>query len=206
MDEIIKIKCPFDGAVLTIKYVPGIETKSVTCPICKKTYPYTEFKRVSPNVDQSNSATDWKANEEHTQYGGGGHNTYGGEGNTEIGNLPNYTLGKIKDINRGISYQLKPGRNVIGRKGAKSESNFQIDTGDKRSMSREHIVIEVKKVHGKGYVHYLSLYKEKVNSTFIGNEPLTYGDCIVLNHGDLIKLPDANLKFEIPDDEATDLN
>ncbi len=71
-------------------------------------------------------------------------------------------------------------------------------------MSREHIVIEVKKLPVKGFVHYVSLYKEKVNKTSIGNEPLLYGDCVVLNHGDIIKLPDATLRFEIPDGEETD--
>ena len=71
-------------------------------------------------------------------------------------------------------------------------------------MSREHIVIEIKKVPAKGFVHYLSLYKEKVNKTFVGNEPLVYGDCIILNHGDIIKLPDADLRFEIPNEDDTD--
>ena len=52
--------------------------------------------------------------------------------------------------------------------------------------------------------HYLSLYKEKVNKTFVGNEPLVYGDCIILNHGDIIKLPDADLRFEIPNEDDTD--
>lgn len=107
-------------------------------------------------------------------------------------------------IGNGVSFQLKPGRNIIGRKGQNSDANFQIDTADKRSMSREHIVIEVKKLPVKGFVHYVSLYKEKVNKTSIGNEPLLYGDCVVLNHGDIIKLPDATLRFEIPDGEETD--
>ena len=117
----------------------------------------------------------------------------------------NLTLGRVKICGTAISYQLRPGRNVIGRKGAKSGADFQIDTGENRFMSREHIVIEVKKLPSKGFVHYVSLFKEKVNKTSVGDEPLLFGDCIVLNHGDIIKLPDANLKFEIPDDEATDI-
>ena len=200
MDEIIQIKCPFDGAVLSVKNQPGIETKNVTCPICKHKYPFTQFKKVIPANSNDDPDTEYPNGDESTSY------AYGGDSDekTDFGEM-NFTLGKVKLIGTGISYQLKVGRNIIGRKGTKSNANFQIDTAEKRSMSREHIVIEVKKVPGKGFVHYVSLFKEKVNKTYIGNEPLLYGDCIVLNHGDIIKLPDASLKFEIPDDEGTDI-
>ena len=198
MDEIIQIKCPFDGAVLSVKNQPGIETKNVTCPICKHKYPFTQFKRVFKSSSSANEdpATEYPEN--------GGHTCYPNGDDTNYGEM-NFTLGKIKLLDSGLSFQLKPGRNVIGRKASKSAADFQIDTADKRAMSREHIVIEVKKVPAKGFVHYLSLFKEKVNKTCIGNEPLLYGDCIVLKHGDIIRLPDATLKFEIPDEEGTDI-
>lgn len=195
MDEIIQIKCPFDGAVLSVKNQPGIESKNVTCPICKHKYPFTQFKRITPNDGHTPDGV-----EENTRYS---YSDTSGE-ETNFGQM-NFTLGKLKILGGNGSYQLKPGKNIIGRKAQKSEANFQIDTGEKRAMSREHIVIDVKKVPGKGFVHYISLFKEKVNKTYIGNELLVYGDCIVLAHGDVIKLPDANLKFEIPDDEATDI-
>lgn len=200
MDEIIQIKCPFDGAVLSVKNQPGIENKNVTCPICKHKYPFTQFKRVQQTGPKNDPYTEYPGEEEHTSY------AYGNQSNedTDLGQM-NFTLGQLKILDGNGAYQLQPGRNIIGRRGQKSEANFQIDTGEKRSMSREHIVIDVKKVPGKGFVHYISLFKEKVNKTYIGNEPLVYGDCIILTHGDIIKLPDANLKFEIPDEEATDI-
>ncbi|MBD5303091.1 MAG: FHA domain-containing protein [Bacteroides sp.] len=201
MDEIIQIKCPFDGAVLSVKNQPCIESKNVTCPICKHKYPFTQFKRVYQTNSNDDLDTEYPGyEEEKTSYAYGNNSNE----NTDLGQM-NFTLGKLKILGGSGSYQLKPGRNVIGRKGQKSEANFQIDTGGKRSMSREHIVIEVKKIPGKGFVHYISLFKEKVNKTYIGNEHLIYGDCVVLAHGDVIKLPDVNLKFEIPDDEATDI-
>lgn len=201
MNEIIQIKCPFDGAVLSVKNQPGIETKNVTCPICKHKYPFTQFRRVDQTSSNDDPDTEYPGGEEEkTSY------AYGNKSSekTEIGN-PNYTIGKLKILGGSGSYQLKPDRNIIGRRGQKSEANFQIDTGEKRSMSREHIVIDVKKVPGKGFVHYISLFKKEVNETYIGNEPIVYGDCIILAHGDVIKLPDANLKFEIPDEEVTDI-
>lgn len=205
MDEIVRIKCPFCGAVLSVKNQPGIETKNVTCPICKHKYPFTEFKRVQQTASNDDPDNEYPDNDGHTDYGEE-HTSYGGSGDrTQTGNSLNFTLGVLKVVGTSVSYQLQPGKNVVGRKAQKSGADFQIDTADKRSMSREHIVIEVKKIPGKGFVHYLSLFKERVNKTFIGSEQLLYGDCIVLKHGDKLKLPDATLLFEIPDEEATEI-
>lgn len=181
MDDIIKIKCPYCGSVLSVKNQAGIESKSVTCPICKQKSPFKDFKKV---VD--------KNNDESTQYG------------IDFGPGLNYTLGKLKVMPSGPSYQLEPGKNVIGRRATKSSADFQIPVEGSKRLSREHLVIEIKKVQGKGFVHYASLCKEKANRTFIGSEQLEYGDCVVLNNGDIIKLPDVNIKFEIPDEEGTE--
>lgn len=197
MNEIIQIKCPFDGAVLSVRHQPGLEAKNVTCPICKHKYPFTQFRRVTSDTGNDDSPTNYPDGFERTRYGN--------EEPTELCVQQDYTLGRVRIVGSGKSYQLRPGRNVIGRKGVKSNADFQIDTAEQRAMSREHILIEVKKVSGKGFVHYISLFKEKVNKTYIGNEQLFYGDCIVLKNGDIIKLPDASLKFEISDNEGTDI-
>lgn len=197
MDE-IQIKCPFDGAILTVKNMPGIEKKNVSCPVCKNKYPFTQFKIVTP-ASAGDADTDYSGfNEEKTSYG-----PQVKSEDTQLGDK-NLIIGLLRIEGTGISYQLRPGRNIIGRKAEKSGADFRIDTGEKRKMSREHIVIDVKKVPSKGFVHYLSLFKEKVNKTFLGSEELLYGDCMVLNHGDLIRLPDAVLRFEMPDDEGTE--
>lgn len=201
MNEIIQIKCPFCGAVLSVKNQPGMESKSVTCPVCKHKYLFTEFKRVSGGGSSDDDDTDYPGGN-----GGDDDNTRYDDDDKTSGLLnPNLVLGKLVVVGTGTSFQLRPGRNVIGRKAQKSAANFQLATGESRAMSREHIVVEAKRVPGKGFVHYLSLFKEKVNDTFHGNEQLLFGDCIVLKHGDIIKLPDAKLRFEIPDDEGTEI-
>lgn len=196
MDDIIKIKCPYCGAVLSVKNQAGIESKSVTCPICKQKSPFKDFKKV---VD--------KVNDERTQYPGDDEKTSyrtSSDPGTDIGNGLNFTLGKLRVMPSGPSFQLKPGKNIIGRRATQSSADFQIPMEGSKRLSREHLVIEIKKVQGKGFVHYASLCKQKTNKTFIGSEQLEYGDCLVLNHGDIIKLPDVNVKFEIPDEEGTD--
>ena len=114
-------------------------------------------------------------------------------------------MGKLKVEDFGVSFRLKVGRNVIGRKATASTADIQIPTAGGKHMSREHLVIEVKKVAGKGFVHYASLYKEKVNVTTINDELLEYGDSIVLKSGDKLKLLDVTILFEIPDDEGTEI-
>ena len=199
MDDIIQIKCPFCGSVLSIKNRPGIESKSAACPVCSHKYPFSQFKKVTPRPSTDDDPdTDYSGVEEHTSY------AHASSSHTADPGV-NYVLGRLSLAGSDVSFRLKPGRNVVGRRAAKSEADFQIDTADSRAMSREHIVIEVKNVPGKGFVHTLSLFKEKVNPTFIGKEPLVYGDRIVLAHGDRIILPDAELKFEIPDEEATEI-
>lgn len=189
MNEIIKIGCPICGSVLSVQNQLGIESKSVTCPVCKNRSPFSAFKRI---VTQK----------EYTDYPGDGASSYHSENTTVEDNI-NYTLGKLCIPALKLSFQLKPGKNIIGRKASASSATIQIPCETKR-MSREHLVIEIKKVPGKGFVHYASLYKEKVNSTFIGKNKLEFGDCVILNHRDIIGLPDVEARFEIPDEEGTD--
>ena len=42
--ELLRIKCPNCGAVLTIKKIAGLETKSIPCPVCKKASKYIDYK------------------------------------------------------------------------------------------------------------------------------------------------------------------
>lgn len=193
MAELLQIKCPFCSALLSVKNQPGIESKRITCPICKHTNPFTFFK--TPSNDY---------NSDHTVYPGMGDNgkINGGQINIDPHNVTPGILIQLSSFSR---YQLKHGRNVIGRKADASKADIQIPTGESRKISREHIVIEVKNIPAKGLVHYASLYKERVNKTYVGTEELFFGDTLILKNGDIIKLPEMELRFEIPDDDATTL-
>jgi len=196
MESIIKIKCPYCSSVLSVRNQAGIESKSVTCPICKRKTPFFKFKKV---IDWNDDPTQYPEDNERTVY-----RESSDEPPTEIGKAFNFCLGKLKVLPLGPSFLLKPGRNVIGRKATQSAADFQISTGASKRLSREHVVIDVKKVPGKGFVHYISLCKQKVNATFIDNGQLEFGDCVVLSNGNTIKLPDVNVKFEINDEEETE--
>lgn len=182
--EVIKIKCPWCNAVLTVRDNLDNEGKSVTCPICKKNALYSQFKRVdiAPQIDEG-----------CTQYAV----------SQNIQN--NEEIGVLKSTKSGQSFQLKLGKNIIGRKAANSSASIQIDTNGDKRMSREHIIIEVVKHPIKGTIYSVSLYKEKVNDTTVAGQKLIYGDCIIIHSGDTIELPNYSLIFEIPDAEATQI-
>ena len=171
--ETIQIKCPCCGAVLAVLKQPGIESKSVTCPVCKQKSPFAAFGRPSGNKDEDKTV-------------------YPGEVSANV------NAGMLVKPGTGERFALKAGRNVIGRKSAVSSSDIQIPLpNEMKRMSKEHIVIDVKDVPGRGLVHYASLYKEKVNPTAVNGEPLAFGECVVLNDGDRLNLPDADLIFKL---------
>lgn len=193
--NVIKICCPHCGAQLSVKNQPGIEGKNVTCPICKQKEPFLAYKRINTAVDPG------------TDLPGGYGGTGGNSDATQIGNAPQAgtpqpLLGLLTVVSNGQTYTLHPGRNVIGRKAQASSANFQINTGEGRRMSREHLVIDVQRV-GNIYMHTASLYKERVNDTLVNSEKIIYGDGIILKNGDIIHLPDADVKFSITDNEGT---
>lgn len=90
-------------------------------------------------------------------------------------------------------YQLKPGRNIVGRDCATATADIRIACPSKR-MSREHLCIDVER-RGDVYVHIASLCKANVNPTRIGNATLIYGDSIPLTSGAQIHLPDCDIRF-----------
>lgn len=187
MDEIIRIQCPNDGAILNIKNQLGIENKKVVCPVCKLARPFSEYKKYVPSQMED---TDYHNNKQ--------------SGEVTSLDESNELLGRVCVIGTNQKMQLKPGNTIIGRSSATSHVDFPVNTGESRRMSREHLLIEVVKKPGKGYVHQVRLCKEKCNPTYINQVKLEYGDCIVLHTGDVLRLPDANLKFEIPDDDLTE--
>lgn len=90
-------------------------------------------------------------------------------------------------------FLLYEGISVIGRKSNASGDTIGIVTTDK-SMSREHICIEVKKDPKGGYKHYLSDNKSK-NHTLYNSNYLEEGEVVVLHNNDEIVIGHTVLRF-----------
>ena len=82
------------------------------------------------------------------------------------------------------TFPLQEGVYIIGRKSNASTATIGIITADK-SMSREHIRIEVKKHAKGGYKHYLSDNNSK-NHTLYNSNYLENGEVVVLYNNDEI--------------------
>lgn len=91
------------------------------------------------------------------------------------------------------TFPLHEGVIVAGRQSNASHATLKIVTSD-RSMSREHIRIEVKKTADGGYKHYLSDNNSK-NHTLYNSNYLEEGEVVVLNDNDEIIIGHTVLRF-----------
>lgn len=183
--EIRQIKCPWCSAVLSIKYQAGMEHKSLTCPVCKRSSALAEYKPyIAPQ-------------EEHT--------CYPSIRNSESSSVDNSLVGHLFVPSSGKSYKLNVGKNIIGRNAAVTKATVKIETPANKRISREHLIISVSLIKGRGLIHALSLYKERLNHTSVNGVPLSFGDQVILKHGDIINLPDLDLVFQIPDPDLTEI-
>ena len=91
------------------------------------------------------------------------------------------------------SFPLHEGKVIIGRKSNASKATLPIVTAD-RTMSREHICIEVKKDLKGGYKHYLTDNNSK-NHTLYNSNYLQSGEVVVLNDNDEIIIGRTVIRF-----------
>ncbi|MDL2255216.1 zinc-ribbon domain-containing protein [Parabacteroides sp. OttesenSCG-928-K15] len=168
----ISIRCPHCNVGLKVdegKLPPGI--LSFKCPKCKKPIPISLLREKKTVADTSADTTLLQPSRS-----GMGQITVMADENTQEQVFPLY---------EGVS--------VIGRKSSASTATIGIATED-RSMSREHIRIEVKKDIKGGYKHYLSDNNSK-NHTLYNSSFLENGEVIVLQDNDEIIIGRTVLRF-----------
>lgn len=178
MDEkdLIKVQCPNCSTILSVLRVPNMERKFITCPACHQKTAFLKCKVIGGAAPQEATA---------------------GPESSAIGSL-------IDTRYPGQPIHLVEGQNIVGRKATTSKAHIQIvpPQGDMR-ISREHLLIDVSRVPGKGYLHHLSLCKKDVNDTFLNDSKIGYPEKVLLKSMDLVRLPGVTLRFELPDGEST---
>ena len=192
MDQFIQIKCPHCGAVLKVKQQPGLEKASITCPVCKKKSPFTDFGTVI-NKDS-----------EETELPGGAKPKQDGEDPTLYGASVNTAIGCLVEKS-GKRWALHIGVNTVGRKLQADPQQVEVPVSDytgERKMSRNHAKIEVNCLPNGSAKHVLYNWQNK-NKTYVGGEPIETGDRIVLQTGMVIKFANVDVKFVIEDSDAT---
>ena len=98
----------------------------------------------------------------------------------------------------GQCYELKEGRNTVGRSSSKHEASIEIVTDDK-SMSRVHCLLEVIRLKSGRVKVIISDLRtaDKIaqKPTLVYDEPLSTEDRLVLEDGDTIGIGGQTLRF-----------
>ncbi len=176
MEDKLRLKCHVCSAVLVVRNMPKIETKSIACPICKTTSKYEEYEICSNETPKDDDGP-----------------------RTQLAPITDYTakkciaIGKLQHIDSEALYPLNLGINIIGRKSATSSADVQIETDDK-TVSRLHIAIEVVELQSGGHKHYLSNANNK-NTTMVNDHKVENDDKLILNSGDIIKMANVSFRF-----------
>ncbi|MDR2471946.1 MAG: FHA domain-containing protein [Tannerella sp.] len=172
----IAVKCPHCKIGLKVdesRIPEGIVT--FKCPKCKKDIPLTYLDNIS---EEQEGETILVFGASSTS----GDNTVG-------------TLTVLPDADTAHQvFQIKEGIFTVGREAKVSVADFCVKTSDK-TMSRNHIRIEVKKKpKGKGFFYCLSDNNSK-NNTLYNGKSLETGDIIVLQNDDEITLGHTQIRF-----------
>ena len=186
MNKINTIKCPNCSASLKTANPDKLKGKIIKCPVCGEKAPFDSFLQATPKKEPPKV--------EGTNY-------------TAVPKKKSTSnsIGLLVDTGSNARYPLEVGKNIIGREAATSQATVKLDTGGARLMSREHAVVEVKHIEGKGYNHTISLFKDGVNKTLINGLELVYPERLRLKDGDIIDFPGIRVRFVVPETEVTQL-
>ena len=183
--NIIRLTCPNCKSHISVKDVPGIYAKMLTCPICRFSAKVSIFHAGDLNSKAQGH------NESDTQI-------------VESNNAPkNSDIGQIRVRQTGQVFSLKIGSQVLGRLAETSSADFKIGNSHYKDeyMSRQHVKIIVVNSNG-GIQHQL----EEIGSTNIiklnGSE-IKRGDKIILKFGDIITLGNTEVVLEKTSTEST---
>jgi len=172
--QTINIKCPGCGVILTVTNSKNEDEKRFACPKCGKRI-VVPFYKLNRKQEDGDTLLDGKEGAQATQMSDAD------------------TLQSCFITCNGKEYELLVGRNTIGRMATTSDADVQIDVED-RYMSREHAVMNVRRLPNGGLKVDITNHKNKNNTSVNGNL-LQPGDAIVLHDGDVIRMGDTSLTF-----------
>ena len=169
----VNIKCPGCGVILRVTNSKNEAEKRFNCPNCGK-HIVIPFYKIKP--EDGETQLDGQPGTQATQIGG-----------QSVDQHSCYLLCN------GKKYGLAIGCNSVGRRAMSSNADVQIDIDD-RFFSREHMLINVRRLPDGSIKVDISNYKNK-NVTRVNDIELEQGDAIVLHDGDRIFVGTTTLVF-----------
>lgn len=194
--QIKRIQCPQCQTVLDVKNQEDNLEKRINCPRCG-TELIVKFKPKSDPVEAHTFYARQKPRYDsgETQLGGMG-NRYSAssEDETQLGRgQVNKAETNARLSLNGVTYTLKEGQNIVGRRASTSLATIQLATDD-LSMSRQHVIINVTTLSDGTKKAVLSNYKNK-NVTSINGFQIDSGDAIRLADGNTITMGRTTVVF-----------
>ena len=193
--QIKRIQCPQCQTVLDVKNQEETLEKHINCPRCG-TELIVKFKPKADPVEAHTFYARQKPTYDscETQLGGsfGGGSSSGDETQLGTGSANKVETYARLSLN-GMTYTLKEGRNIVGRRASTSPANIQLATDD-LSMSRQHIIINVTTMSDGTKKAVLSNYQNK-NVTSIDGFQIDSGDAIRLADGNTITMGRTTVTF-----------
>lgn len=176
----IIIICPNCHKKLSFSEVPGFLDMLVECPICSykaKASVYLSGRANESGKDNAGAATELVSSDSTKAVG----------------------RGRLRLISTGRVFELKPGRNIVGRRANTGTADIQIE-GD-MYMSRKHVQIDVMDDN----CEYRLVEISSKNIIQLNHTPIKRNDIILLQPGDILTLGKTDVVFEIFEEEATQL-
>ena len=184
-----RIICPKCKAILDVKNSKNETLKLITCPSCKSTLQVKFAPQQEPlDAETYYAPPQPKQNDGATQLAGGL------VGATQLF-TPQQETCKPRLVFDDVSYPLKEGQNIVGRKGNTSNATVQIASAD-RYMSRQHCSITVTTLPDGAKKAVLGNYMNK-NLTSINGQPIETGDSIRLTDGNSITMGHTTVIFKL---------
>lgn len=187
--EIVRVVCPKCKTQLDVKNKQNVDQKLIKCPACGCQL-MVRFN--SGNAPQQGAAEEGK----RTWYRRPGEMAPNNEGETMVASF-NVSKGIGYLVFNDTKYQLKIGRNTIGRKSSTPQATIQIDTMGDNTMSRFHAVIEIVRMSDMSVRAIISNGSNK-NPTYVSGTLLSGTDKLILKNGSEIKMGKIILRYELP--------
>lgn len=197
-----RIKCPNCSVILDVRNSKNETLKLITCPSCRAKLqvkfeptqePLIGVTIMSPSPPNSNDGATQLAGS--TSDSGATQLAGSGNGATQLGSAKHNPSDTPRLLFGETVYELKEGRNIVGRKGTTSQATVQIETAD-RYMSRQHSLVTVTKLPDQSLKVVLSNYQNK-NATLVDGQPIETGDEIRLTNGDTITMGKTTVTFKL---------
>lgn len=185
----MKIVCPNCHKLLTVAAQPGIEDKTLICPVC-------QFKaKVSVFMNASSASAHGTGSEDTVLPGSWG-------GVTPPPPPVKRSAGRFRIVQTNQFIELKPGHHSIGRSSNPARASIMIGSPvySDPYMSRCHVELDIISSPA-GQQHRLKDLGK--NTTKLNGKEIPQGSIVILKFGDKITLGQTDLILEDNDQEAT---